>query len=80
MGKEFACNAGYTGDAGSIPGLRSPGGGNGNPLQYSSLKIPVDRGAWPATVQRVTESDTTERLSMHMGLSARHKTGHAQFS
>ena len=56
LGKEFACNAGYTGDAGSIPGLRSPGGGNGNPPQYSSLKIPMERGAWPATVHRVTKS------------------------
>ena len=39
------------GDAGWIPGSgRSPGGGNGNPLQYSSLGNPVDRGAWRATV------------------------------
>ena len=44
-GKESACNAGDTGDAGSLPGLgRSPGGGNGNPLQYSCLKNPKDRG------------------------------------
>ena len=40
-GKESACNAGATGDAGSIPGLeRSPGGGHSNPLQYSCLEIP----------------------------------------
>ena len=39
------------GDLGSIPGLgRSPGEGNGNPLQYSCLKNPMDRGAWQATV------------------------------
>ena len=42
------------GDAGSIPGSgRCPGVGNGNPLQYSSLENPMDRGAWWATVQRV---------------------------
>ena len=39
---------------------RSHGGGNGNPLQYSCLKNPVDRGAWQATIYGVTESDTTE--------------------
>ena len=46
VGKESACNAGDTGDASSIPGSgTSPGGGNGNPLQYSYLKNPKDRGA-----------------------------------
>ena len=54
--KEAAC----AGGAGSIPELgRSPGGGNGYPLQYSHVKNPMDRGAWRATVQSVTE-----RLSM----------------
>ena len=44
-------------DAGLIPGMvRSPGGGKGNPLQYSCLENPMDRGAWQATVHRVTES------------------------
>ena len=44
-----------------IPGLeRFPGEGNGYPLQYSCLENPLDRGAWQATVHRVTESDTTE--------------------
>ena len=47
------------GDMGSIPGWgRSSGGGNGNPLQYSCLENPMDRGAWQATVLRVTKSQT----------------------
>ena len=46
-GKESTCNAGNTGDVGSVPELgRSPGGGNGNPLQYSCLQNPMDRGTW----------------------------------
>ena len=50
------------GDPGSIPGSgRSPGEGNGNPLQYSCLENPMDRGAWWATDHRVTKSQT--RLS-----------------
>ena len=58
-GKESACNVG---DLGSIPGLgRSSGEGNGNPLQYSCLKNPMDRGAWQATAHGVTKSQT--RLS-----------------
>ena len=49
-------------DLGSIPGLeRSPEEGNGNPLQYSCLENPVDRGAWRTTVHRAAkELDTTE--------------------
>ena len=54
-------------DTGSIPGSgQSPGGGNGNPLQYSYLGNPMDRGAWRATVHRVTESDITERLTLRL--------------
>ena len=51
------------GDPGSIPGLgRSPGEGNGNPLQDYCLENPMHRGAWWATAHGVAESDTTERL------------------
>ena len=58
-GKAFAYNAG---DLGSIPGSeRSPGEGNGNPLQYSCLENPMDQGTWWATVYGVTKSQT--RLS-----------------
>ena len=65
-GKESACNAGATGDSGSIPeSRRSPGGGHGNPLQYSCLENPMDRGAWQATVHRVTESDMTRSDLAH---------------
>ena len=57
--KVSACNAG---DLGSIPGSgRSPGEGNGNPVQYSCLENPMDRGAWWATVHGVAKSQT--RLS-----------------
>ena len=53
-GKESACNAG---DPGSIPGSgRCPGEGNGNPLQYSCLENPMDRGAWQATVHGVAKN------------------------
>ena len=58
-GKESACNAGDTGDVGLIPGSeRSPGVGNGIPLQYSCLENPTDRGAWRATVHGVAKSQT----------------------
>ena len=53
-GKEFACNAG---DPELIPGLgKSPGEGNGNPLQYSCLENSMDKGAWRAIVHGVTKS------------------------
>ena len=66
MVKNVPVNARDAGDVGLIPGSgRSSGGGNGNPLQYSCLKNPIDRGAWWATVHEVTESDTTGLLSMY---------------
>ena len=55
-------NAGDASNVGLIAGSgRSPGEGNGNPLQYSCLEYPMDRGAWWATVHRMAKSDT--RLS-----------------
>ena len=55
-GKESACSAG---DPGSIPGLgRSPGEGNGNPMQYSCLENPMDGGTWQTTVHGVAKSQT----------------------
>ena len=61
MVKNPPANAGDIRDAGSNPGLgRSPGGGNGNPLQCSCLENPMDRGAWWATAHGVAkELDTT---------------------
>ena len=63
-GNSLPANAG---DVGLIPGLgRSPGGGNGNPLQYSHLENLMDRGAWQATVHWAAKSPTRlKRLSMH---------------
>ena len=55
MVKNSPANPGDVGDAGSIPGLgRSPREGNGNPLQYSCLRNPMDRGAWWAIVHGIT--------------------------
>ena len=76
--KNPPAKAGY---AGLIPGSgRSPGGGNGNPLQHSCLENPMDRGAWWATVHGVTQSRT--QLSDHvplrgqsLGLSTAHEPG-----
>ena len=62
MVKHLPVNAGDARDLGSIPGSgRSPGEGNGNPLQYSCLENSMDRGVWWATVQGVAKSQT--RLS-----------------
>ena len=57
MVKNWPANAGNARDMGSIPGLgRSPGEGNGNPLQYSCLENPMDRGAWWATTHGFAKS------------------------
>ena len=67
-GRESSCN---TGDPGLIPGLgRSPGEGNGYPLQYSGLENSMDRGAWWATVHRVTKS-WTQSWSIYMKVPKR---------
>ena len=66
-GKESACNAE---DTESIPGFRrSPGEGNSNPLQYSCLGNPMNRGAWWTTVHRIAESDSTEWTHIRYFLS-----------
>ena len=52
------CNAGDTGDAGSIPGSGRSLEGNGDPIQYSYLENPMDRGAWWATVHGITKNRT----------------------
>ena len=57
--KNPPADAGDKKDAGSIPGSGiSPGGGHGNPLQYSCLENPLDRGTWQATVHRVAKTRT----------------------
>ena len=68
VAKNPPVNAGGIRDTGSIPGLgRSHGGGHGNPLQYSSLENPIDRGAWWATVHRVIRSwIQLKQLSTHI--------------
>ena len=63
VGKESACDAR---DAGLIPGSRrSPGKGTGNPLEYSFLENPMDRGAWWATVRGIAKSQAQLRDSAH---------------
>ena len=59
VGEETTCNAE---DTGSIPwlGTSLEGGGHGNPLHYTSLESPMDRGTWWATVHGIAESDTNE--------------------
>jgi len=65
--KNPPANTGDIRDVVSIPGLgRCPGGGNGNPLQYSCLENPMNRGTWQATVLRITRSQTQlKQLNMH---------------
>ena len=58
--KKLPANTGDARDVDSIPGSgRSPGEGHGNPLQYSGLENPMDRGAWKATIHGVKELDMT---------------------
>ena len=60
-------STGDAGDMGSIPASgRSPGGGSGNPLRYSCLENPMDRGAWWPTVHGIRKSDTTEATEYGM--------------
>ena len=72
MVKNPPANVGDIRDVGSIPGLgRSPGGGNGNPLQYSSLENSMDSGAWQAIVCGVRlfyskQLNTTEQLTLSL--------------
>ena len=67
MVKNLPVNAGDLRDLASVPGLgRSPGEGDGYPLQYSCLENPMNRGAWRDTVHRVTKSQTLlKRLHTH---------------
>ena len=77
--KNPPANAGDARDLNSIPELgRSPGEGNGNPLQYSGLGNPMDRGAWWATVQGVAKSRT--RQCMHLYLYFRSKKGRKRWN
>ena len=66
MVRNPSANAGDVGDVGSLPGSgRSPGGGHGNPLQYSCLENAMNRGAWRASVHRVAKNRTQlKRLRM----------------
>ena len=66
MVKNLPANEGDIRDLSLIPGSeRSPGRGHGNPLQYSCLENPMDRGAWQVMVHRVAASDTTEVTEHH---------------
>ena len=65
--KSLPASAGDTGDVGSVPGLgRSPGIGNGTPLQYSWLENSLDRGAWWAMVHEVTGLDTRLHILIYI--------------
>ena len=80
MAKNPPVNSVDPGDVGSIPGLRrSPGVGNGNPLQYSYLENPMDRGVWQAIVHSVSNSQTQlKRFSIYTrkvpGIKTAYKT------
>ena len=74
MVKNLPANAGDKRDGGSAPGLGiSHGGGHGNPLQYSCLENPMERGAWRSPVHRVTKSKSQlKQLIMHTHMQAIH--------
>ena len=75
--KNPPANAGDVGDAGSIPGSgRSPGGGHGNPLQYSCLENPKDTGAWWDTDNRVTKNRTWLKWPSRHNVQRRFKCVH----
>ena len=75
-GPEVKASASNAGNLGSIPGLgRSPGEGNGNPLQYACLENPMDRGAWQATVHRVARVGYILVLSFLRAILFSHKNG-----
>ena len=81
MVKNPSANTGDTRDAGSIPGLgRSPGAGNGSPLQDSCLGNSMDGGAWWATVHRVAKSRTRLSDLTFLSLSVFKVAGHLEFS
>ena len=66
MVKNLPANAGDVRTVGSIPGLgRCPGGGHGNPVQYSCLENPIDRGAWRAAVRGFSKSQTPFMTEQH---------------
>ena len=65
MVKNLPVNAGDTRDSGSLGQEDSPGGGHGNPLQYSCLENPMDRGTWQATVHRVPKSTSQRDRGIH---------------
>ena len=68
MVKNLPANEGDVRDSGSIPGLgKYPGAGHGTPVQYFYLENPMDRGAWRATVHRVTERLDTTEGTQHTG-------------
>ena len=72
MVKNLPTNTGDIRDASSIPGLgRSPGGGNGNPLQYSYLENPMDRGAWQATVHGGRKESNMTEATQHADTCSR---------
>ena len=78
--KEFACSLGAAEEVGSIPGSRrSPGGGHGNPLQYSCLENAMDRGAWWSTIYRVTKNRTQlKQLNMQAATYETYSSSHLQ--